>query len=78
MTAAKRIFGIQGATGCTVIGASEASNPVIDWNDAAITTALSSNPATFTIPNLLAVESCRPSCAAEGTGMSTLFTVGLR
>jgi hypothetical protein len=47
----RRLFGILAATGDTVIGTAEAPNPVIDWNDTAITTALSVNQGTFAMPN---------------------------
>ena len=47
MINAKRLLGIPAATGVAVIGKAEAPNPVIDWNDTAITTALAANQVTF-------------------------------
>jgi hypothetical protein len=47
----KRLLGIPAATGDAVIGKAEAPNPVIDWNDTAITTALAANQVTFARPN---------------------------
>jgi hypothetical protein len=42
----KRLLGIPAATGVAVVGEAEAQNPVIDWNDTAITTALAANQVT--------------------------------
>lgn len=74
MSAAKRLFGIPGATGCTVIGTSEAPNLVLDWDHAAFTTVRSSNQATFALPNLPAVETSPPSCAAGEEQVCQLFS----
>src|SRR5450755_4667493 len=45
------LLGIPAATGFAVIGKAEAQNPVIDWNDTAITTAPPANQVTFARPN---------------------------
>jgi hypothetical protein len=68
MMNAKRLFGIQGATGARVINTSDAPNPAIDCNDTAITTALSSKQAMFAIPRQPAIkeikrkQSWKPLC----------------
>jgi hypothetical protein len=43
----KRLLGIPAAARVAVIGTAEAQNPLIDWNDTAITTTLSADQVTF-------------------------------
>jgi hypothetical protein len=68
MINAKRLLKIPAVTGDAVIGKTEASPPVTDWNDTAITTALGANQVTLARPDQPRVrtmnrkQSWIPSC----------------